>query len=169
MNGQYKEIEDLLTRFFDGKTSNSEEQELYAFFKREDIPVHLEAYKDIFQYFEDGIKVETVADKYDFVNHTEIKKHSTKKWTIVMAVAASILALLLIKPVFMDSRFDPYQGSYIIRNGEKSYDKEEIKAKEKEIEKLIAQKEAEIEQLYHLSDEKMEELSEIENQFENEW
>ena len=38
---EYIYIENLLERFFEGETSNAEEQELYAFFARPDLPEHL--------------------------------------------------------------------------------------------------------------------------------
>ncbi|MCS3063106.1 hypothetical protein NXX40_10920 [Parabacteroides distasonis] len=37
---EYKSIEDLLDRFFEGQTSNEEERVLYEFFARPDIPAH---------------------------------------------------------------------------------------------------------------------------------
>ena len=41
---EYKSIEDLLDRFFEGRTSNEEERVLYEFFARPDLPAHLERY-----------------------------------------------------------------------------------------------------------------------------
>ena len=38
---EYIYIENLLERFFEGETTNAEEQELYAFFARPDLPEHL--------------------------------------------------------------------------------------------------------------------------------
>jgi len=45
---EYKSIEDLLDRFFEGQTSNEEERVLYEFFARPDIPAHLERYREVF-------------------------------------------------------------------------------------------------------------------------
>ena len=45
---EYKSIEDLLDRFFEGQTSNEEERVLYKFFARPDIPAHLERYREVF-------------------------------------------------------------------------------------------------------------------------
>ena len=55
---EYKSIEDLLDRFFEGQTSNEEEQVLYEFFARPDIPAHLERYREVFGYFESGIALD---------------------------------------------------------------------------------------------------------------
>lgn len=166
MNKQYKEIEDLVNRFFEGETSNREEQQLYAFFKGEDIPEQLQSYKEVFTYFEEGIRQESTNGIYQ-TDLLTVKKKPRRRIITIMTVAASILALTLIKPVFFDNKFNPYEGSYIMKNGEKTYNIDEIKAKEKEIEKQMAQIEMEMESLYNSADDKMEELSEIENQFDN--
>ena len=55
---EYKSIEDLLDRFFEGQTSNEEERVLYKFFARPDIPAHLERYREVFGYFESGIALD---------------------------------------------------------------------------------------------------------------
>ena len=48
---EYKSIEDLLDRFFEGQTSNEEERVLYKFFARPDIPAHLERYRERWCFF----------------------------------------------------------------------------------------------------------------------
>ena len=53
-----KHIEQLLERFFDGQTSNAEEQELYSFFNSSDVPEALKSYQPVFGYFETGIREE---------------------------------------------------------------------------------------------------------------
>ena len=60
---EYIYIENLLERFFEGETSNAEEQELYAFFARPDLPEHLRGYKPVFGYFETGIAREVETGK----------------------------------------------------------------------------------------------------------
>lgn len=42
------EIERLLTRYYDGETSETEEKELKRFFTEEDVPAHLLAEKEIY-------------------------------------------------------------------------------------------------------------------------
>ena len=73
---EYKSIEDLLDRFFEGRTSNEEERVLYEFFARPDIPAHLERYREVF-------------------------------------------GLFLVNQLFMGTEevINPYEGSYIVRNG----------------------------------------------------
>ena len=92
---EYKSIEDLLDRFFEGQTSNEEER-----------------------VFESGIAL-------DFSETPElrlpVKESSDKRkmgWAIAVCVAASLL-LFLVNTVFMNQNasFNPYEGSYIVRNG----------------------------------------------------
>lgn len=55
MENKYKYIEELTELFFEGATSNSQENELYVFFKNaKDLPEHLAPYKRMFGYFENG-------------------------------------------------------------------------------------------------------------------
>ncbi len=42
-------IEQMLEAYFEGNTSLSEEQELRSFFRKEEIPAHLEAYRPLFK------------------------------------------------------------------------------------------------------------------------
>ena len=46
----YKYIEQLLDRYFDGQTSIAEEQILKIFFSQDHIPAHLNAYVCLFRY-----------------------------------------------------------------------------------------------------------------------
>lgn len=116
-NGQYKKIEDLLERFFDGQTSNEEEQELYGFFAGPDVPEHLAPYKPVFDYFETGIVQELAAPDKEKVSFAS--RFSLKRWGWVVAGAAASLLLFLVysSGSRQPAAFNPYEGSYIVRNG----------------------------------------------------
>ncbi|MDR1369752.1 MAG: hypothetical protein LBJ72_06460 [Dysgonamonadaceae bacterium] len=114
----YKHIEELLERFFDGRTSNEEEQKLYSFFSGNDIPERLKSYIPLFQFFETEMKRE--------FNNIQNKIPGTKKLTGIkkqlslwIGIAASFLLLVTVfnKIIKNDNAFDPYEGSYIIHNG----------------------------------------------------
>lgn len=45
-----REIEQLLERYWESETSLEEEKALRAFFSKDDIPVHLKRYRDLFLY-----------------------------------------------------------------------------------------------------------------------
>ena len=97
---EYKSIEDLLDRFFEGRTSNEEERVLYEFFARPDIPAHLERYREVFGYFESGIAL-------DFSETPELRlpaKESSNKRKIRWAIddsEASKLKLFMVNQLFI--------------------------------------------------------------------
>lgn len=123
-----KQIEELLERFFEGRTSNEEERALYDFFARADLPPGLESYKELFGYFEKGIAVE-FREMPELTLPSETSSPNKRKigWAVVLVVAASILALLV--NTFLSSRedpFNPYEGSFIVHNGQHITDPERI-------------------------------------------
>lgn len=121
MNRVYDHIEELIERFFDGMTSKEEEQELYLFFSGKEVPPHLEAYQSVFRYFESGIAEELRTEKEKQNDIT--KQPSKRRWLIWAGVAAVVLFLLTIRSLFHNtSDFDPWEGSYIVRNGERITD-----------------------------------------------
>jgi len=117
----YNEIEGLVERFFEGQTSNEEERKLYAFFANENIPEHLLPYRPVFEYFETGIKEES---DNQTVERENIQSTSSKKIRIWVSVAASILILISfgIYHFTREKEPNPYEGSYIVRNGVKISD-----------------------------------------------
>jgi hypothetical protein len=121
MTNGYKYIEELLERFFDGETSNEEERELYRFFAQEDIPVHLRRYKPVFSYFESGLEKEIGLLAGEGAEPLAPPRPTMPKRWLRMAVgmAASLLILMGAGLLFMKkaNAFDPYEGSYIVRNG----------------------------------------------------
>lgn len=125
---EYKYIENLVERFFEGQTSNEEERVLYEFFARPDIPAHLERYREVFGYFERGIALE-LGEALEW--RMPAKRSPDKRkigWAIAVCAVASLL-LLLLNTVFMnpDASFNPYEGSYIVRNGVVVTDIEKIR------------------------------------------
>jgi hypothetical protein len=116
MNG-YKYIEELLERFFDGETSDEEERRLYRFFEGEDIPPHLRRYKPVFAYFAGGLEKEISQP----AGPAEPLRQAgpERRLRVTAGVAASLLILLAAGLLFFKKTdaFDPYEGSYIVRNG----------------------------------------------------
>ena len=104
----------LLERFFEGQTSIKEEQELYRFFMRDDIPDELVRYKPLIKYFESGL-AEELRNSMQPETHTPKRK----RWVVWGGIAASFLLALCTSLYFLATREapDPFEGSYIIRNG----------------------------------------------------
>ncbi|NDV69265.1 hypothetical protein [Dysgonomonas sp. 25] len=143
-------IEELLERFFEGKTSIAEEKELYSFFTGEDVPEKLLPYKQVFAYFENQLEQE-LADKdktEEMLPPMPKAKHSiARKWIITLASAAAIALIIASVSSLFHKPFDPYEGSYIVRNGVKIVDVKQIKAEYRSIEAEMEEKEFEIEQM----------------------
>ena len=130
---RYEHVEELLKRFFEGETTNTEEQCLYEFFAGKDIPEHLTKYKPVFVYFNEGIKEELCEMKAE----VPVRRMQNKKWILWSCAAAVLLVLVLLNPfAFGGKPFDPYEGSYIVRNGVRITDPETIRP---ELEAIIQQ------------------------------
>lgn len=61
----YKYIDQLLNRYFDGTTTIAEERILKAFFSQDDVPAHLNRYAQLFQYEETDAQATPLADDFD--------------------------------------------------------------------------------------------------------
>lgn len=154
-----KYIENLIQKFYDGKTSNAEEKELFAYFQQENIPPELEEHKEIFLYMGNGF-IEEIRQLPPSTIGTERKKYMpVLKWAL--SVAAVILLVFTIKSFLNQPDMTGYEGSYMIKNGKKIYDPELIKQEERWIWEMSAAKEKEIQEIYEESDRKREEQYEI--------
>ena len=131
MTDKNKHIEALLEHFFEGRTSNIEEQQLYKFFAGNNVPEHLLKYKEIFAYFDEVLDSELCVEESDeelCVMEMPVRKIHNRKWVLWASVAASLLILTLLNTFDFGSKpFDPYEGSFIIRNGVRITDPETIR------------------------------------------
>jgi hypothetical protein len=96
----FKEIEDLLEKFYEGGTTREEELWLRDFFTREEVPPHLSDHAGLFLYYEEAGK-EKLSDP-EFENRVlaeiddtpVIQKYSTRKqFLFLTGIAATILLL----------------------------------------------------------------------------
>ena len=146
MKEELIQIKDLLERFFEGQTTNDEEQTLYDFFSRDDLPDEWIRYKTVMKYFESGLADEIGGDTEQndvlplhieralndsnnaYIEQTDVPplrpimqvlSSVRKHWITWSGVAASILFILFTSLyLFTDNNpVDPFAGSYIIRNG----------------------------------------------------
>ena len=103
-------IKDLLARFFEGQTTLNEERELYLFFNQDVIPEEFVQYKQVIKYFGSDL-----AEGLPL----QMKHPSKRKWIVWSGIAASFLIMLFTSLYFLQNREsdDPFEGSYIIRNG----------------------------------------------------
>jgi hypothetical protein len=155
-------IENLIKKFFEGKTSNGEEKELSLYFSGENIPDHLKQHKGFFLYYGNGFMREVEEIKRPLVKNT-LKRRWVKIRTIAALTVAAIFVFAIIFPFVKLSgdHFNPYAGSYMLVNGEKIYNLELIKQQEKEIRMMIAARESEYREIYSQSELKKNELKNI--------
>lgn len=124
---QEKYIENLIERFLDGATTLSEEQELYAYFSGNNVPEHLNKYKELFVWFDSGMAQEITETPVEIL--TELRpKRTFRLWGTVASIAAAITLFVLIYPHIAEPEFDPFEGSYIVRDGVKITDRALIQA-----------------------------------------
>lgn len=102
------EIERLLTRYYDGETSETEEKELKRFFTEEDVPAHLLAEKEIFMQLAaqpapeipEGLesRLSRKIDQWDTGERRtlKIKTYTGPPLAMDRSIAASLLILLSV-------------------------------------------------------------------------
>ena len=96
---QTDELKHLIKKFFDGETSVDEEQQLKAYFSREDIP---EQFADIKPYFEvlQHEKEPELSEDFDKNLFEKLEEHplkikAGKRWLYSVFSAAAIILLLI--------------------------------------------------------------------------
>jgi hypothetical protein len=140
MNPKNDFIEELIDRFFEGSSSAEEENTLYSFFMRENVPEHFLKYKPVFLYFATGIVDEfNVADAMQKQLNLRRRKQRVVWWAAAAAMVLLILSATVLKTL-QTPEFDPYEGSYVIRKGVRIVDPKLIRPElEKTVELAMAQ------------------------------
>lgn len=126
------EIRMLMERFFEGRTTLKEEQKLYDFFRKENLPQDLLPYKDMFLDFSaltlTGQEAALLSpDTKDITAHpapTRPKRAGSIYLKYSMGIAATLLLAVLIG-WGVNSRQERqlaalYEGSYMIVNGKRT-------------------------------------------------
>lgn len=142
------EIETLVERFLEGRTTSSEERELYAWFASADIPEEWHDLKAMFAWYSEGMP-ETVieADTADTAQCSPQRQNTTtpqptpqqhasttlrRRWiwltsgAVGTGIAATVATLLWFTPA--RPTFDIYEGSYIIEAGVRCDNSDYIRA-----------------------------------------
>lgn len=135
---QIKDIEKLIDSFFDGNTTCEQEQKLYTFFSQPDVPDHLVQYRPVFEYFEKGMADECElpvqpVHKAETPASLPVKKKNFMFWTSI-AACFLIIAAGISFYIYNTRSFNIYEGSYIVRNGKRITNPDEI---QNELERTI--------------------------------
>ena len=140
---EHKHIYDLVEKFLEGRTSNAEERELYAWFRENEVPAEWQELRAMFEWYEAGMPEINNAHRGQLSEQpTPVTQHTVtsrprrraRMWLTGAAItaAASISALLWLTPT--PPAIDIYEGSYIIEAGVMCDNSESIR---QDIEELL--------------------------------
>lgn len=110
-----RDIEALVEKFLDGRTTNAEEQQLYDWFATADVPEKWADLKAMFAWYRDGmLEVEDVKS----VEPKHKPKFSLSLRRTIVAISSAV-AVAVIAVVMWNSspEINIYEGSYIIEQG----------------------------------------------------
>lgn len=171
MTGKCEDTEVLIERFFEGQTSNAEEQYLYDFFAGADIPAHLLPYKPVFAYFDAGLQAECEGQTAPVHRISDKKKSAYTKWMLLGTAAAAVLLAFLLLNLFSigEKSFDPYEGSFIIRNGVRITDPEVIRPELEATIQYVMQQQEEAKQLVAKTKEAEQQFISVEEQIRSQY
>ena len=136
---QREHIEQLVEKFLDGRTTNAEERELYAWFRSNDVGEEWAELKAMFAWYEAGMP-EQEAEQKPQLELRASRPERRGLWIAVGAVAgvaASLVVALMVWLTFDNSQHNDlsiYAGSYIVDGGVRYDNIEDI---ENDIEEML--------------------------------
>ncbi len=148
-------------RFLDGDTTCAEENELYRYFSRRNLPAEVEQYREMFAWYSSlgGEQIQPELKPVKAENKVRILRLRPWQW---ISVAASIAILLAVGFIFrpasspaLSEEYLAYQGSYIIRDGKKITDLSIVVPEILRQEQLLNERLAAIEQSFDRADNAM--------------
>ena len=87
-----RDIVDLVEKFLDGRTTNAEERELYAWFCTHDVPQDWEPLKDMFAWYEAGMPERAEHKSAE----PQSKVMPLRRWLHIVGGCAAVLAIVLL-------------------------------------------------------------------------
>lgn len=136
---QKEHIKQLVESFLDGRTTNAEERELYAWFRSNDVGEEWAELKAMFAWYEAGMPEQREAET-SRIEPLRPRPERRGLWIAVGAVAgvaASVVVALTVWLTFDNNQHDDlsiYAGSYIVDGGVRYDNIEDI---ESDIEALL--------------------------------
>lgn len=122
------EAKKLTAAFLDGSTTLEQESLLYDYYSRGPVAPELEEYREMMSWYSAGLKLDTPSPEI------KPKAYSFKSIARIIAPLAAAVALIISLTVMSIPSSEPmqaniyaeYEGSYIIRNGKKITDLQQI-------------------------------------------
>jgi hypothetical protein len=109
-------IDDLLTRYFEGETTTEEEKQLRAFFASGQVPKRLAVYQPMFAFFDEEIRKKQPEQAP--IPHPAARRR--RLYYLASGMAAAILLLLGLRQAFFASGADDpclCSPNYVVING----------------------------------------------------
>lgn len=105
-------IADLVEKFLDGRTTNSEERELYAWFRAHDIPEEWAPLKSMFAWYEAGMPEEVVVEEEQRPIVSRSRVVPLRRWLQLAGGCAAVLTVVifLFRGDMVDSDTSPQGG-----------------------------------------------------------
>lgn len=122
---QLDDIQTLVERFLEGRTTNSEEQLLYEWFATADVPAEWADLKAMFAWYADGMPEREEQPTAVVALHPHRRLLGIAFTTVSIA---AVLAIVLCVVLNLNSSVDIYEGSYIISEGVRYDDLDLIKS-----------------------------------------
>ena len=115
-------IEALVEKFLEGRTSNSEERELYDWFATHDMPEEWSELKEMFAWYAAGMPEAAVVEEQ---SPTPVAQHLLRRsmalrlggWSVAAAVAIVLGIVLWPEAETTPALTNIYEGSYVVENG----------------------------------------------------
>ncbi|MRH99928.1 hypothetical protein GH721_05210 [Kriegella sp. EG-1] len=99
-------IEKLLEKYFEAKTSVTEEDTLHKYFSQESVAPHLEQYKDMFQYFKSA-KQERFTKEVPIVSEVTAVRKKRFGWYSAAGAVAICAGLYFNQPKTIEDQYSP--------------------------------------------------------------
>ena len=140
---EHKQIYDLVEKFLEGRTSNAEERELYAWFRENEVPAEWQELKAMFEWYEAGMpEINNAHSNQLSEQSTPVTQHTAtsrprrrvRMWLTGAAITAAASIAALLWPTPTTPTIDIYEGSYIIEAGVMCDNSESIR---QDIEELL--------------------------------
>ena len=123
-----KNITDYIDRFMEGETTNEEEQAIYRYFRSAEVPKHLEVYKPMFAWYEQGMP-DKASNRRQADSDSPKKRFqiSISRWKAgIAALLVLAIGLGIVATFGEEETWACYEGSYVEVNGKRITDVEKI-------------------------------------------
>lgn len=137
-------IEALVEKFLEGRTSNSEERELYDWFATNDVPEEWSELKEMFAWYAAGMPEAEATEEQSL---PPVAPHHPRRsialrlggWSVAAAVAIVLGIVIWPEAETTPALTNIYEGSYVVENGIRNDDIDYI---HEDIEAVLARADA---------------------------